>query len=127
MALSNVPRTGIGGNAGSACPRGLRVHLENIHAAVLDHVAKEEQILFPLILSGRGRLAGGPVHVMEQEHQDHGANLGVTRQMTANLTPPPEACATWRALYVRLDAFEAELMDHIHLENNILFPRALEA
>ena len=62
---------------------------------------------------------------METEHAEHGENLQVTRQMTQDLTPPAEACTTWRALYTRLAAFEAELMDHIHLENNILFQRAL--
>ncbi len=107
------------------CPRGLSRLLGEVHGAVTEHLAKEEQILFPLIANGRGRLAGSPINVMEREHDEHGHNLGVIRALTANLTPPPEACATWRALYVRLDAFEAELMEHIHLENNVLFPRAL--
>ncbi len=109
------------------CPRGLSSLLGDVHDAVLEHLAKEEQILFPLIVSGRGRMAGSPINVMEREHDEHGQNLRVIRTLTANLTPPPEACATWRALYVRLDAFEAELMEHIHLENNVLFPRALTA
>jgi regulator of cell morphogenesis and NO signaling len=108
-----------------SCPRGLRAHLEGIHAAVLDHLAKEEQVLFPMILGGRGHAALGPVHVMEAEHRDHAENLRKTRSLTADLVPPPEACPTWRALYLRLAAFEAELMDHIHLENNVLFRRAL--
>jgi regulator of cell morphogenesis and NO signaling len=107
------------------CPHGLREHLEAIHAAVLDHLDKEEGILFPLILSGRGFHAAGPVAVMEREHVEHGANLAITRRLTNDLTPPPEACTTWRALYVRLATLEAELMEHIHLENNVLFQRAL--
>ena len=109
----------------ASCPRGLAAQLHTIHAAVLDHLAKEEQILFPLIRAGRGRGAGGPIHVMEQEHEDHGRSLARLRELTADLTAPPEACPTWRALYLRLGRLADELMEHIHLENNVLFPRAL--
>jgi regulator of cell morphogenesis and NO signaling len=113
-------------HAGKAsCPRGLRAHLEEVHEAVLSHLAKEEQILFPMILAGRGRLAGGPIHVMEAEHDDHAEGLRKTRRLTADLSAPDEACATWRALYLRLGELEVELMDHIHLENNVLFRRVL--
>ncbi len=106
------------------CPRGLATHLCTMQAGVLDHLAKEEGVLFPLIRAGRGRMAGGPIHVMEQEHEDHGRALERLRELTANLTAPAEACATWRALYVRLGRLSDELMEHIHLENNVLFPRA---
>ena len=109
----------------AVCPRGLADHLRAIHCAVLDHLAKEETILFPIIEAGRGARAAGPIHVMEIEHDDHGENLRKTRQLTSNLTLPPEACPTWAALYLRLREFEEELMEHIHLENNILFRRAL--
>lgn len=109
----------------AACPRGLRAHLEEVHIAVLDHLAKEETVLFPMIVAGHGYMTAIPIHVMEAEHEEHGRNLACIRALTANLTPPPEACATWRALYLRLGALEAELMDHIHLENNVLFARAL--
>jgi len=64
---------------------------------------------------------------MEYEHDDHGRNLAIIRELTDNLTPPEEACTSWRALYLRLEALEAELMEHIHLENHVLFPRALNA
>ena len=107
------------------CPRGLAALLRTVHAAVLDHLAKEEQILFPLIRAGHGSRAGGPIHVMEQEHEDHGKNLARIRELTADLSAPPEACASWGALYLRLGQFADELMEHIHLENNVLFPRAL--
>jgi regulator of cell morphogenesis and NO signaling len=107
------------------CPHGLRDLLEDAHTAVLEHLAKEEGVLFPMILSGHGYMTAMPIHVMEAEHEEHGRNLARIRALTANLTPPPGACATWRALYLRLGALEAELMDHIHLENNVLFPRAL--
>ncbi len=109
----------------ASCPRGLASLLRAMHAAVLDHLAKEEEILFPMIRAGRGRGAGGPIHVMEQEHDDHGRSLARLRELTANLTTPPDACATWQALYLRLGRLADELMEHIHLENNVLFPRAL--
>src|SRR5262245_53326454 len=109
----------------ASCPRGLCAHLEGIPGAVLDHLEKEEQVLFPMILAGRGRMIAGPISVMESEHDDHAANLRETRRFTADLVAPEEACPSWRALYLRLAAFEAELMDHIHLENNVLFSRVL--
>lgn len=111
----------------SSCPRGLAAHLRAVHEAVLDHLAKEEQILFPLLRRGGGRLAAAPIHVMEQEHDDHREGLLRTRALTADLTLPEEACTTWRALYLRLLEFERELMEHIHFENNVMFPRALAA
>ena len=62
---------------------------------------------------------------MEIEHEHHGEDLQAVRQLTNDLIPPDEACTTWRALYLGLQQLEQELMDHIHLENNILFRRAL--
>lgn len=108
-----------------ACPTGLTAHLERMLEELEDHMQKEEQILFPLIQSGRGRMAFGPVSVMEQEHQDHGQNLARLRAFAHDFTAPPEACGTWLALYLGLAELEEELMHHIHLENNVLFPRAL--
>jgi regulator of cell morphogenesis and NO signaling len=107
------------------CPRGLTTQLQLMHEAVLDHLEKEEQVLFPLIASGRGQFAVGPAHVMEMEHDEHARNLGELRRLTNNMQPPENACITWRALYLGLQQFEEELMVHIHLENNVLFPRAL--
>lgn len=107
------------------CPHGLAAHLRAVRTSILDHLAKEEQILFPMIRYGDHGQVAGPIRVMEQEHEDHGRNLEVLRQLTAGFNAPPEACATWKALYLRLDRLADELMEHIHLENNILFPRAL--
>lgn len=109
----------------ASCPHGLAEHLVVMHEAVLEHLAKEELVLFPLLLSGRGAQAAAPINVIEVEHEDHRASLLRTRQLTAGLVAPPEACVTWRALYLRLEDLERELMEHIHLENNVLFCRAL--
>ncbi|MBN2575907.1 MAG: iron-sulfur cluster repair protein YtfE [Deltaproteobacteria bacterium] len=106
-------------------PDGLADLLADVYAAVTSHLAKEEQILFPLIRSGRGQNAYMPVQVMVQEHEDHGQNLRRIRKLTNNLKLPDYACASWRELYRALGELEVDLMDHIHLENNILFPRAL--
>lgn len=90
-----------------------------------DHMAKEEQILFPLIKRGMGANAGCPISVMEHEHDSAGNSLRRLRELTNGYQPAEGACNTWRALWHGLGALEKELHDHIHLENNILFPRAL--
>lgn len=108
-----------------SCPRGLTAHLDAMHASVLEHLDKEEQVLFPMIAAGRGQYAAGPAHVMEVEHDDHARALEKLRALTNHMQPPDEACTTWRALYLALRQFEEELMTHIHLENNVLFRRAL--
>jgi len=86
---------------------------------------KEEQILFPMIREGRGTEALGPITVMEHEHASAGSALLHLRALTNDYTVPPGACNTWRALWHGLAALEESLHEHIHLENNILFPRAL--
>jgi regulator of cell morphogenesis and NO signaling len=109
-----------------SCPHGLAAHLQRLDSELRQHMAKEEMVLFPAVREGtRGQQLHMPIRVMMQEHQDHGENLRRTRELTANLRPPREACATWRALYVALEKLESELMEHIHLESNVLFPRAL--
>ena len=72
-----------------------------------------------------GDHVAGPVHVMMQEHDDHAVNLARIRELTDDRQAPAHACATWRALYDGLGVLEAELMQHIHLENHVLFPRAM--
>lgn len=110
-----------------SCPAGLAALLENVQRSVLDHLEKEEAILFPTIVRGTGARMSAPVHVMELEHEHHKSDLLRIRALTSDLTPPAEACPTWRALYTGLQQLEQELMEHIHLENNILFRRALAA
>lgn len=111
----------------SSCPQGLARHLGRMAEQLEVHMQKEEQVLFPLIRAGRGRMARMPVQMMEQEHRDHGKNLVRLRELASNFVPPQEACGTWRALYLGLAELEHELMQHIHLENNVLFPRALRS
>lgn len=98
---------------------GLRAELDA-------HMMKEEQILFPAIQAGHGATADGPIAVMMHEHDDAAAALHRLRELTDDYTVPDEACNTWRALWHGLEALETSLHEHIHLENNILFPRALE-
>ena len=92
---------------------------------IAEHLFKEEAVLFPMIEAGAGSRAATPIHILEAEHEDHGESLRAIRRLTSDFQLPPEACATWIALYQRLEEFEAELMEHIHLENNILFRSAL--
>lgn len=108
-----------------ACPHGLNEILKNFYEEMLMHMMKEENVLFPLINSGRGNMAQMPVKVMMSEHDSHGRELEKIHELTSSFNPPEQACTTWRALYKGLQELEKELMEHIHLENNILFPRAL--
>lgn len=107
------------------CPTGLADHLEQIRVSVESHLAKEEQILFPLILAGRGALALMPIRVMMGEHEDHQENLAKTRTLTHDFALPAQAAAAWHDLYRDLQRLEGELNQHIDLENNVLFPRAM--
>jgi len=90
-----------------------------------EHMAKEEQILFPMIQRGQGAMADGPIAVMLHEHDSAATALRRLRELTNDYTVPEEACNTWRALWHGLKALEESLHRHIHLENNVLFPRAL--
>jgi regulator of cell morphogenesis and NO signaling len=105
-------------------PTGLTGFLVEVADELEGHMQKEEQILFPMILEGQGYLAGPPIRVMTQEHDEHGVRLARLRALAHDYQPPPDACTTWRALYAGLAELEHELMAHIHLENNVLFKRA---
>jgi regulator of cell morphogenesis and NO signaling len=107
------------------CPVGLAAHVVEMAVSLTGHMAKEEQILFPMIRAGGGARAHMPIKVMMQEHEDHAASLRRTRLLTADLEAPAEACGTWRALYDGLRELELDLMRHVHLENNVLFPAVL--
>jgi regulator of cell morphogenesis and NO signaling len=97
------------------------------------HMKKEELILFPRIKElERGSKPKGdsniqaPISVMEDEHDHAGRCLEQMRQLSNNYTPPPEACTTYRLSFSALQAFEKDLHQHVHLENNVLFPKAIE-
>lgn len=106
-------------------PQGLADLLTRQMYELEAHMQKEEQVAFPLIREAQARRAAVPIQVLEEEHRDQGEYLQRLRAKTKSFTPPSEACGTWRALYTELAALERDLMEHIHLENNILFPRAL--
>lgn len=106
------------------CPHGVADHLAYMQHELEGHMQKEEQILFPLIQRGAGAMAGGPISVMRMEHEQHGEALQRLSDLTNDITPPSHACNTWRALYTGLRTLREDLMEHIHLENNILFANA---
>ncbi|MEQ4700263.1 iron-sulfur cluster repair protein YtfE [Providencia rettgeri] len=106
-------------------PKGLSKYLEALLEELASHMMKEERVLFPMIKNGMGRNAAGPISVMEQEHDDASDILEAIKDITNNVTPPPEACTTWRVLYNGINELIDDLMNHINLENNLLFPRAL--
>ena len=103
----------------------LRAVTLGLVAELADHMMKEERILFPWIQSGNGRMAGGPIHVMTMEHDSAAESLRRIRELTDDFVAPPHACNTWRALWLGLQDLDRSLREHIHLENNVLFPRAL--
>ena len=105
------------------CPNGLADHLEAMAQELDSHMRKEELVLFPMITQGRGGLASMPIAAMRAEHDDHGSELRRLDALTQGITPPRDACTTWRALYTGLRSFRDDLIQHIHTENNILFER----
>jgi regulator of cell morphogenesis and NO signaling len=96
---------------------GLRGELE-------EHMAREEAALFPALLAATHDC---PVEPFVDDHSAAGAALARLRELTDDYVPPADACNTWRALWAGLAALETTMHDHVHLENNILFPRALDA
>jgi regulator of cell morphogenesis and NO signaling len=110
--------------------RGLREELQM-------HMVKEERVLFPYIERLEAMAADGqalpaspfgsiqaPIGMMEHEHESAAQALARLRELTAGYTPPANACNTFRGLYQGLAELEKDLHEHIHLENNVLFPRA---
>ena len=126
---------------GTRHPELVEIHatFQGLAHELLTHIAKEENILFPFIdamaVAQRegGRLPKGPfgtvnnpVRVMEQDHQRAGAMMETLRTLTAGFTPPPDACTTFTLCYGELAQYAADLHRHIHLENHVLFPGALD-
>lgn len=106
-----------------AVPGGIAALLEQMNNELEQHMQKEEQILFPLMRRGGHPMIGQPIAVMMAEHDDHGAHLRSLEALTREFTVPDDACPTWRALCIGAKKLADDLMDHIHLENNVLFPR----
>jgi regulator of cell morphogenesis and NO signaling len=109
----------------------IRDVISELATGLLDHMRKEELILFPTIEAieqgdqSRSAWLAQPIAVMEQEHDHAGALLTELRTVTNHYTVPEWGCATVRALYHGLDELESSMHMHVHLENNILFPRAM--
>ena len=108
-------------------------------ADLTPHMSKEERVLFPylsaLAKAAAKKLAApfapfgtvnNPVRMMMIEHDAVGEILRELRSVTSNYTTPSDGCISYRTLYEALEKFEKDLHQHIHLENNILFPRAIE-
>jgi regulator of cell morphogenesis and NO signaling len=117
----------------------LAATFREIREELEDHMLKEERVLFPsiekleaLTADGRGLTASpfgsiqAPIGMMEHEHESVAQALVRLRELTAGYTPPADACNTFRGLYHGLAELEKALHEHIHLENNVLFPRAAQ-
>lgn len=113
-------------------------HFETVAAELQHHMMKEEQMLFPyikgLVAAKRGLAAWTPppfgtaqhpIRMMEAEHEAAGEELYGIRALSNNYAPPEDACTTYRVSFAELKQFEEDLHQHVHLENNILFPKAI--
>jgi regulator of cell morphogenesis and NO signaling len=89
------------------------------------HMANEEEIVFPRIKAGSGEDLAALIEQMEGEHEGAGELMHRLRRLTNDFQPPEGACNTYRASFAKLEEFEADLHTHVHLENNILFPKAI--
>lgn len=117
----------------------IRDLVKEVSGELSAHLKKEELILFPFIKKmfvaekeGKqlqaphfGRV-DNPIRMMEAEHEDAGEIFRRIALLSNQYTPPQGACNTYRAFYAKLDEFEQDLHQHVHLENNILFPKSLE-
>lgn len=117
----------------------IRATFQELAAELTAHLMKEEMILFPYlirmeeaVLQHQSKLHApfgtvqNPVHAMMLEHDSAGEALRKMREGSRDYTVPADGCFSYRTLYQALEAFESDLHQHIHLENNILFPRAVE-
>jgi regulator of cell morphogenesis and NO signaling len=117
----------------------LREVFSGLAEELTTHLMKEEMVLFPYILRMEEAVVAkepvlpppfgsvrNPVAMMMNEHDGAGSTLRSMRQISNGYAAPPDACISFQTLYQALAAFEADLHQHIHLENNVLFPRAIE-
>ncbi len=125
---------------GANSPELIKVYelFEKVAGELAAHLKKEELILFPFIkkmvkAEQEGTTVNvpnfnavtNPIKMMEDEHEFAGDIFKEIAQLTNNYTPPAHACNTYRALFDKLDEFEQDLHEHIHLENNILHPKGI--
>ena len=111
-------------HAGHAkAPHGLAALLERMAGELELHMMKEEVMLFPAMAEAPAALLAAPIACMRHEHEDHGQHLARMEAITDRFTVPADACRSWQALYAGVRKFADDLMEHIHLENNVLFPR----
>lgn len=107
--------------------------------SLIPHMRKEENVLFPYIQQLEAAVNHGsapplphfgtvenPVRMMMRDHESDGLRLARMRTLTSHFTPPEGACPSFTALYAGLEDLEKDLHRHIHLENNVLFPAAME-
>lgn len=117
--------------------RALTVVVNELRREIMQHLLREEHLLFPMIRqveaysNGHGiRPQGASLELvvaeLEDEHEHVAHVLESIRQLTDNFTLPSDACATFDQLWAGLRCLDADLREHIHLENNVLFPRTLE-
>jgi len=106
---------------------------KGLQAELLVHMAKEDRVLFPFIVALEAgepvpadahQWIQSPIDAMEADHEEAGRALAFIRDVTGSFAPPEWACPTFRGLYYGLSQLEADMHLHVHLENNILFPRA---
>ena len=110
---------------------------EGIGRDLLQHMMKEEHVLFPYLRELAAANGGlhpcpfgtveNPIRMMEREHQEAGDELRLLRELTHGYTPPADGCTTYGVCFAELERFERDLHRHVHLENNVLFPRAVAA
>jgi regulator of cell morphogenesis and NO signaling len=108
-------------------PRGIVLLLEGMSGELEVHMKKEELILFPMMRRGGDPMIAQPIALMLAEHDDCAKHLRELEALTNDFAAPEDACPAWRALYVRAKKLVDDLMEHIHTENNVLFPLFLEA
>ena len=121
QTLTDCP--GLGRDWREASSSELIDHLDAMQQELESHMLKEEQILFPMLRQDMHAGVSGPISIMRFEHDHHGEALETINKFTNDITPPGNACNTWRALYRGLSELREDLMQHIHLENNVLFAR----
>ena len=107
------------------CPKGLAGHLQIMEKEMYSHMHKEEQVLFPMIIAGQGNFAQMPMNVMMSEHRDHCEAIVKLEELTYHFKLPEDACRSWQHLYKLVRLLRCELLEHIFIENHILFKHHL--